>query len=237
MNMSSKSAHAFFYEIKSMKWPEDVACIIAPPIIYLKELKQIGENKIDLCGQNAHPQDSGAFTGEIGAVMLNEIGANYCLVGHSERRNLFNERNEFLKAKVDGLIKNDIIPIYCCGETRGERENGDYFKVVEKQLIEGVFHLDEIQFGKMILAYEPVWAIGTGLTATASEAQEMHAHIRKTIENSFGAEIARTIPIVYGGSCNPKNAKELFACEDVDGGLIGGASLETESFLQIAQAF
>ena len=237
MNMSSESSNAFLNDLKSSDWPEDVNCIIAPPIIYLIELQKINGEQIHLCGQNCHSNDSGAFTGEIGAAMLNDIGAKYCLVGHSERRSYFNERNDFLKNKVDGLLKNSIVPIYCCGETRIERENGTYFNVVKQQLNEGLFHLDNLQFAKVIIAYEPVWAIGTGLTASAKEAQEMHSFIRETIENAYGHETADSISILYGGSCNPNNAKELFACQDVDGGLIGGASLEPKKFLEIAQAF
>ena len=168
--------------------------------------------------------------------MLKALNVSYCIFGHSERRKYFNESNEFLLRKVDSLLKHDIRPIFCCGELLPEREEKQHFTVVKKQVDESLFHLGADAFSKIVVAYEPVWAIGTGVNASKEQAQEMHAFIRQLIADRYDVETAENTTILYGGSCNGKNAKELFAQPDVDGGLIGGASLKTEEFLQIVSS-
>ena len=179
----------------------------------------------------------GAYTGEVSAFMLASLKIPFCLVGHSERRNLFNENAAILYNKLNQLLLNNISPIWCCGEQFEDRTNHNYLNVISKQLNNEVFKLDRSSFAKVIIAYEPVWAIGTGLTATIDQAQEMHASIRQWLTNHFGERAGAGTSILYGGSCNASNASELFACPDVDGGLIGGASLDAASFLKIARSF
>ena len=168
--------------------------------------------------------------------MLKELKVEYCIIGHSERRKYFKESNEFLMAKVDSLLKHGIRPIFCCGEVLPEREAAQHFAVVKKQLEESLFHLTASAFGMVVIAYEPVWAIGTGVTASNEQAQEMHGYIRQLVAEKYGAKTAENTTILYGGSCNGKNAMELFAQPDVDGGLIGGASLKAEEFIQIVSS-
>lgn len=236
MNMSTDDGIDFFQKLIQSSWPDDVEAIVAPPNLYLQMLKEV-KGHAELCGQNCHSEQQGAFTGEVSAKMLTDVGAQYCLVGHSERRKYFEESSLFLKAKVNAVLENGLSPIYCCGETESERRLGAHFETVKNQLTAELFALDSSSFEKVIIAYEPVWAIGTGLTATAGQAQEMHSFVRSVVETNYGREIASKMCVLYGGSCNPSNAKELFQCEDVDGGLIGGASMDPSSFLQIAQSF
>jgi triosephosphate isomerase len=181
--------------------------------------------------------DSGAYTGEISGPMLSEMNVEFCIIGHSERRKYFGESHEFLQRKVDAAIRNGIRPIFCCGELLPERQADKHFDVVKKQLDESLFHLLQDDFQDVVIAYEPVWAIGTGVNATPHQAQEMHAYIRGLIAKKYGKTIADDISILYGGSCNGKNAAELFANPDVDGGLIGGASLKADEFIQIINSF
>jgi len=169
--------------------------------------------------------------------MIKSTGAKYIIIGHSERRNYFNESNAMLAKKINLVLSNNLLPIYCCGERLEERNTNIYFDVVKKQINDGLFHLSSLEISKVIIAYEPVWAIGTGLNATPQQAQEMHKFIRKVVSDKFGEQIANSISILYGGSCNAKNAKELFANPDVDGGLIGGASLIASDFVKIIQSF
>ena len=239
MNMNLHEANALYTELKSSKeeLSSDVQVIIAPPAIYLGLFSQSKEDGIALCAQNIYFESNGAYTGEVSAEMLKDLGVDYCLVGHSERRALFGESNQDLKKKVDALLSVGITPIYCCGETLEERESGDAFDVVGSQISEALFHLDETSLRKVVIAYEPVWAIGTGVTATSDQAQEVHAEIRKQLSSSFSEELAESISILYGGSCKPSNAVELFANKDVDGGLIGGAALKVETFAPIVNAF
>ncbi|MFZ4521887.1 MAG: triose-phosphate isomerase [Bacteroidales bacterium] len=212
--------------------------ILCPPALYLEMTTDVAfESRFKVGAQNVYPEDSGAFTGEISPVMLKELNISYCITGHSERRKYFLESNEFLKRKVDALLKHEISPIFCCGEVLPEREAGRHFEVVKTQLTESLFHLSSDQFLKVVIAYEPVWAIGTGVTASNEQAQEMHAYIRGLIADKYSSTTANETTILYGGSCNGKNARELFAQPDVDGGLIGGASLKAEEFLQIATSF
>ncbi len=212
--------------------------VLCPPALYLEMTTDVAfESNFKVGAQNIYPEDSGAFTGEISPLMLKELNVSYCIVGHSERRKYFNESHEFLKRKVDSLLKNNISPIFCCGEVLPEREANRHFDVVKNQLEESLFHLPEEEFMKIVVAYEPVWAIGTGVTASKEQAQEMHSFIRGLISSKYDTTTADETTILYGGSCNGKNAAELFSQPDVDGGLIGGASLKAEEFLQIATSF
>ena len=169
--------------------------------------------------------------------MLKSAGCDYVVLGHSERREYFNETNEMLKTKVDLALATGLKPIFCCGETLETREAGDHFEFVCNQLTESIFHLDAEAFSGLVIAYEPIWAIGTGVTASSDQAQEMHAAIRKHIAEKYSQEVADEMSILYGGSCKPSNAQELFACPDVDGGLIGGASLKSRDFVDIIKSF
>lgn len=207
--------------------------MIFPPSIYLQDFVRRNSANISIGAQNAYPGESGAFTGEISLTQLNSIGVNFLLVGHSERRAYFGEHHDFLKQKVDKCIEHDIQPVFCCGEPLSIREKGEEQHFVRKQLDESLFHLSSEDFKKCIIAYEPVWAIGTGETATSQQAEDMHFAIRTWIKEIYGEEIADNTTILYGGSCNPSNAKELFECPNVDGGLIGGASLKVDMFNQI----
>lgn len=210
-------------------------CVIAPPSTHLFHFESDVDSHIYLSAQNCSEYEKGAFTGEISAEMVRSTGASFVIVGHSERRMNFKENNEILKQKIDLALKYDLTPIYCCGETEREREENLQRDVVKSQLEEGLYHLESDDFGKVVVAYEPVWAIGTGKTATSDQAQDMHYFIRNTIKDRYDQEIAGNTSILYGGSCNPQNAKELFANEDVDGGLIGGASLQATDFIEIAK--
>ncbi len=213
--------------------------ILFPPYVYLSRLLDVFDNYngVGMGAQNVHQSEQGAHTGEVSALMLRSLGVDYTLVGHSERRQQFGEDDGLLAAKIATALKNGIKPVYCCGEQLPERESGKHFQVVEDQLKRGLFWLDEAQLKYIIIAYEPVWAIGTGHTASPDQAQEMHAFIRKLLKNKYSAEAAENMSILYGGSCNAKNAEELFAQPDVDGGLIGGASLKSEDFFRIIQSF
>ncbi len=213
---------------------DNAEVVICPPALYLEMATDVAEEANFYVGaQNVYPEDSGAFTGEISPMMLKNMKVAYCIIGHSERRKYFSESNEFLMCKVDGLLKNNVRPIFCCGEVLPEREAGRHFAVVKQQVEESLFHLGQDPFAKVVIAYEPVWAIGTGVTASKEQAQEMHAFIRQLIGEKYGAEVAGNTTILYGGSCNGKNARELFSQPDVDGGLIGGASLKPDEFMQI----
>ncbi len=223
-------------ELENFKSNAEV--IICPPSPYLELTSDMAEEGYFSCGaQNVAQWNNGAYTGEVSAQMLDSIGVEYCIVGHSERRKYFNETSEEIAQKIDRLMENDIIPIFCCGEALEQREAGKHFEVVENQIKESLFHLSNEQIENIVIAYEPVWAIGTGKTATRDQAQEMHAHIRSLLEKKYSKAIAEEISILYGGSCNSKNAKELFANKDVDGGLIGGASLKKEDFIAIIKSF
>jgi len=217
--------------------PVKVEVVLCPPFLYLEMATDFAlEASFSVGAQNIYPMDSGAFTGEISPLMLKSLKVKYCIIGHSERRKYFQESHEFLARKVDSLMKHDIIPIFCCGEVLSEREAGSYFDVVRKQLNESLFHLSGESFSKVVIAYEPVWAIGTGVNATSQQAQEMHAFIRDLINEKYGKDIAPGTSILYGGSCNSKNARELFTQPDVDGGLIGGASLKADEFIGVIQS-
>lgn len=217
---------------------EDVELIICPPFLYLEMVTDIAsESAFHVGSQNVSNHDQGAFTGEVSAPMLESMGVEYCIVGHSERRKFFGETDDMLASKVKMALASEIEPIFCCGEVLAEREAGTHFEVVRSQLVHGLFQLTAEQFYNVIVAYEPVWAIGTGVVASPAQAQEMHAFIRGLITEQYGAELADDTAILYGGSCNAANAAELFSQPDVDGGLIGGASLKAGEFVQIARSF
>lgn len=212
--------------------------IIAVPFTHLASINAvINPTKLGLGAENCADHKSGAYTGEVSAAMVASTGATYVILGHSERRQYYGETSEILKEKVNLALANQLTPIFCIGEVLEERENGSYLDVVKKQIEDALFDLSAEDFSKLILAYEPVWAIGTGKTATDEQAQEMHAHIRSVIASKYGKEIADNTSILYGGSCKPSNAPQLFAKPDVDGGLIGGASLDAASFMGIVNAF
>ncbi|MDR3308324.1 MAG: triose-phosphate isomerase [Tannerella sp.] len=193
--------------------------------------------KIGVGAENCADKDKGAYTGEVSAAMIASTGAKYVIIGHSERRAYYHETPETLRAKVLLTLAAGLTPIFCIGEVLAEREAGKHFEVVDAQIASSLFDLSVDDFGKLVLAYEPVWAIGTGVTATSEQAQEIHAHIRSTVAAKYGAKVADDTSILYGGSCNKDNARELFANPDVDGGLIGGASLSVDKFLPIIEAF
>lgn len=217
--------------------PLETDIIICPSFPYLEMAADVSEeSNFSVGAQNVSYEKSGAYTGEVSAAMIKSAGVDFCIVGHSERRIYFHEDDETLAKKVILLLEEDIIPIFCIGEQLVERENGKQFEIVENQLNKGLFHLSKENFERIVIAYEPVWAIGTGKTATPQQAQEMHAFIRNLIEKKYGTEIAYNTYILYGGSCNSKNALDLFTCQDVDGGLIGGASLKVEEFIEIINA-
>lgn len=216
----------------------DVTLVVCPPFVNLQTVNEkIASSTVQLGAQNCYTKDNGAFTGEISTPMLKELGVGNVILGHSERREYFNETNEFLKEKTDKVLAEGLTPIFCCGETLAQREEGIHFEFVTNQLTESLFHLSADEFKKVVIAYEPIWAIGTGVTASSAQAQEMHAVIRKHIAEKYGQDVADEISILYGGSCKPGNAEELFACPDVDGGLIGGASLKADDFVAIAASF
>jgi triosephosphate isomerase len=215
-----------------------VTVVLCTPFIHLTEVKKvITKEALFLGAQNCADQKDGAFTGEVSAAMVKSTGAAYVIIGHSERRSYYGETNKILAFKVKLALENGLTPIFCFGEVLEERETGKHFDVVKRQLNEGLFDLSGEDFGKTVLAYEPVWAIGTGKTATADQAQEMHKVIRDHIASKFGSKTASDTSILYGGSCKASNAAELFSNPDVDGGLIGGASLKAEEFMGIVNAF
>lgn len=212
--------------------------VICVPFTHLYAVDQvIDKSKLGLGAENCADHVSGAYTGEVSAPMVASTGANYVILGHSERRQYYGETSEILKEKVNLALASNLTPIFCIGEVLEQREDGSYLNVVKTQIEEALFSLSADDFSKLVLAYEPVWAIGTGKTATDDQAQEMHAFIRKVIEDKYGKHIAENTSILYGGSCKPSNAKALFAKPDVDGGLIGGASLDAASFMGIVNAF
>jgi triosephosphate isomerase len=212
--------------------------VLGSPFIHLANVAQVVDNKkIGIAAQNCADKESGAYTGEVSAAMIKSTGAGYVILGHSERRAYYGETPEILKTKTELALKNGLKPIFCIGEVLGEREKGIHFDVVKSQIEASLFGFSAEEFSTIILAYEPVWAIGTGKTATPEQAQEMHAFIRKTIADKYGKELAENISILYGGSANPGNAKELFSNPDVDGGLIGGASLKSADFKAVIDGF
>ncbi|MBS1933349.1 MAG: triose-phosphate isomerase [Bacteroidetes bacterium] len=217
---------------------DDQQAIFAVPFPYLLMAKNelTGYKNYFASAQNCYNKKAGAFTGEVSAEMIQSLGINYCVIGHSERREYFNESNQVLAEKVNLCLDNKITPIFCCGEPLHVREAGTQNSFVEVQLRESLFHLSAEQLQQIVIAYEPIWAIGTGKTATTEQAQEMHAYLRTILADQYGKDIADTISILYGGSVKANNANELFGSPDVDGGLVGGASLIAADFIQIIKS-
>lgn len=215
-----------------------VGIILIPPYILLQKARMLigGMENFSVGAQNIHDKENGAYTGEISAKMLASFGAQYVIIGHSERRQYFGETNKFLASKITTALTNNLIPIYCVGETLQERENGNEFLIINKQLEEGIFHLKKEEILNCVIAYEPVWAIGTGKNATPEQAEEIHFHIREKITEQCDSATAEKIPVLYGGSVKANNARELFSQKNVDGGLVGGASLDAEEFVKIIQS-
>jgi triosephosphate isomerase len=225
-------------EVETLAKSQLPGIILVPPFPFLYPVSQtLGSNmQIAIGAQNCSSEQHGAYTGEVSADMIRSTGARFVLVGHSERRALFEESDELLNRKMLSALKSELTPIFCVGEKLEERKAGRHFSIVDKQLQVGLFALSEEHFKKVIIAYEPVWAIGTGVTASSAQAQEMHAHIRGLVQATYGKQNSDHTSIIYGGSCNPSNAADLFACQDVDGGLIGGASLKAADFVSIIKA-
>jgi len=240
MNTDYSEGISLFSEIVNIVRDEkkgDQIAIICAPYIHLNSLTKLGGDTVKIGAQNCHQNESGAYTGEISAKMIKSVGCEYVIVGHSERRQYFAESDALLAEKTKIALANNLVPIFCIGETLDERNNGNFFEILKGQLENALFDLEEADFSKVVLAYEPVWAIGTGLTATAAQAQEVHEFIRAEVSEKYGDAVAESTSILYGGSCNPKNAAELFAQKDIDGGLIGGASLKSRDFADIVKTF
>jgi triosephosphate isomerase len=240
MNKTLQEGVALAQELKDVLAGNQPNCkvVIGTPFIHLASIAQVVKGSvIEVSAENSADKESGAYTGEISAAMVKSTGAEYVILGHSERRAYYGETYEILKEKVLLALKNDLTPIFCIGEVKEEREANQQNEVVKAQLEGSVFNLSADEFSKIVIAYEPVWAIGTGLTASPQQAQEIHAYIRSLIAAKYGETVAQNTSILYGGSCNPANAKELFSNPDVDGGLIGGASLKAPDFKAIIDAF
>lgn len=240
MNLSMQEAQSLTAELIGMIQDEkqnDCQVILFPPFVYINTInRQIQNNHLLVGAQNCADKLSGAYTGEISVAMLKSIGTTAVLIGHSERRTYYHESNNTCAEKIKLALREQLTPFYCIGETLTERNANQQMQIIEQQLNEGIFHLSASDFSKCVIAYEPVWAIGTGVTASPEQAQEMHAFIRNKIAEKYSTAVAQKISILYGGSCNETNAKELFSLSDVDGGLIGGASLKSRSFMNIIQA-
>lgn len=220
----------------SLSTDQQVLFAVPFPYLIMANSKLAGETGYAVAAQNCNEKQSGAYTGEVSAEMLQSVGIGYCVIGHSERREYYLETNKILADKVNSCLQNNITPVFCCGEALSIRERNGQNEFVQQQLEESLFHLPEEKIRQVIIAYEPIWAIGTGKTATTDQAQEMHAHLRSVVAGKYGMAVAEQISILYGGSVKAGNAAELFACPDVDGGLVGGASLVAQDFIQIIKA-
>lgn len=234
MNKNCEETQVLLAELIQKVPQNDTKIIVAPTFVNLSQaVNQLKNTKIEVAAQNMSQFESGAYTGEISADMLTNISVKTVILGHSERRAYFHETDSILAYKVDTALKHDMTIIFCFGEELKDRQNKQEFNVVENQLRDGLFHISNDAWANIILAYEPVWAIGTGETATPEQAQEMHEFIRETVRTRFGSDIAEDVSILYGGSVKPDNAKEIFGKPDVDGGLIGGAALKADDFVAI----
>jgi triosephosphate isomerase len=240
MNCSYQQAEKLLDEVLqsevNLSYGSEVIFAVPYPYLIMANSEVADEPNYSVAAQNCHQKKSGAYTGEVSAEMLRSININYCIIGHSERREYFLETNQMLAEKINICLEYGISPIFCCGEPLSVREGGTQNTHVEAQLIESLFHLSEEQLKKVIVAYEPIWAIGTGKTATTQQAQEMHAFLRSVLAKQYSKETAEEISILYGGSVKANNAGELFSCPDVDGGLVGGASLSAKEFIEIMRA-
>ena len=239
MNMDLAQTQQLISSLKLQLVKEtDVEILIAPPFTNLyPAFEALRETPIKIAAQNMHQSDNGAFTGEISAKMLKSVGVKTVILGHSERRAMFHESNESLSEKVNTAIANEMTSIFCFGEELEDRKSDNHFNVVKKQIQDGLCHINEKDWSSIVLAYEPVWAIGTGETASPEQAQDMHKFVRNLIAEEYSDEVAQNVSILYGGSVKPNNAKEIFSQPDVDGGLIGGAALDAVSFMQIVHSF
>ncbi|MEZ4950038.1 MAG: triose-phosphate isomerase [Saprospiraceae bacterium] len=240
MNMNFQSGRLLIMQVRDSLGPTECQVILCPPSILLKTASNLIKDVFNMAigAQDCHQEANGAYTGELSADMLQSVGAEYVILGHSERREYFGESDELLAKKMQAVLSGNLQAIFCCGEKLDARESGKHFEIVEEQLKKGLFEAVKMEnIHRVIIAYEPVWAIGTGKTASPEQAQEMHAFIRKLLLEQYGEEKASLTPILYGGSCKPSNAKEIFSQEDVDGGLIGGASLVADDFVAIINSF
>ncbi|NMH86585.1 triose-phosphate isomerase [Flavivirga algicola] len=238
MNNDLTQTESLIDALKSKTQTSNAEVMVAPTFTNLYHASEaLKTTSIEVVAQNMHFEENGAYTGEISASMLKSIGIQTVILGHSERREYFNETDELLAKKVDAALANSMRVIFCFGEELADRKSGNQEAVVESQIKNALFHLDASAFKNIVLAYEPVWAIGTGETASPEQAQDMHAFIRKTLSNKYGNEVAEEVSILYGGSVKPGNAQEIFSKPDVDGGLIGGASLKADDFFAIVNAF
>lgn len=240
MNLNREEGIKLVEEVISLVSSDNnVEVVFSPSFLYLHKVNKMcaNDNLLQTASQNISHNESGAFTGEVSAQMVNSLNVKYTILGHSERREYFNETNIELKQKVDLSLKNNLKIIFCCGESLNQRESGVHFDWIKQQLTESVFHLTEKEFEKVVIAYEPIWAIGTGITASSDQAEEIHQFVRNVITEKYNENIAENTSILYGGSCNPTNAKELFSKKNIDGGLIGGASLNAENFTRIIKSF
>jgi triosephosphate isomerase (TIM) len=240
MNLTYQQAEKLLSEVLNagIKLTSDQRVLFGVPFPYLimANSEVAEEQSYAIAAQNCSDKKSGAYTGEVSTEMLQSIGIRYCIIGHSERREYFGETNQMLADKLNLCLQYNITPVFCCGEALSIRDAGNQNAFVQTQLEESLFHLTPEQFQTLIIAYEPIWAIGTGRTASTEQAQEMHQHLRSVIRNKYGAQVADAVPILYGGSVKASNAVELFSCPDVDGGLVGGASLQAAEFQQIIKA-
>lgn len=238
MNNDLAQTEALLSDLKSKTKTTDAEVMVAPAFTNLYQANEaLKSSSIEVIAQNMHFAENGAYTGEISASMLKSVGIKTVILGHSERREYFNETDESLAKKVDAALANNLRVIFCFGEVLADRKSDNQEAVVESQISNALFHLNADAFKNIVLAYEPVWAIGTGETASPEQAQDMHAFIRKTLADKYGNDVANDMSILYGGSCKPGNAKEIFSKPDVDGGLIGGAALNAEDFFAIVNAF
>ena len=238
MNKDLAETQILISDLIKQNKTSDAEVMVAPTAVsLLTASKALKDHDIEVIAQNVHFAKNGAYTGELSASMLKSVGINTVILGHSERRAYFNETDEDLAKKIDTALKHDMRIIFCFGEELSDRKAGNEETIVESQIKNALFHLDADAFSQIVLAYEPVWAIGTGETASPEQAQDMHAFIRKTLANKYGNTVANDVSILYGGSVKPKNAEEIFGKPDVDGGLIGGASLNAEDFFAIVNAF
>lgn len=236
MNLSLDEGKTLINVIEADVNPSTEVYVFTPSIYLHPLLESTKGTSIIVGAQNGYPEKNGAFTGEVSMYQLKELGVNSVLIGHSERRSIFNETSEFIKRKVDTAIAADLKVFFCCGETLEQRTEGAHFDIIKKQLKQSLLHLKTDDFRKIVLAYEPVWAIGTGKTASTDDAEAMHKHIRSIISQEYGSELANEVRILYGGSCKPSNATDLFSEKNIDGGLIGGASLKASVFNEIIKA-
>lgn len=238
MNNDLAQTESLLSDLKSQAQTSNAEVMVAPTFTNLhKSFEALSGTNIEVVAQNMHFAENGAYTGEISAAMLKSVGIETVILGHSERREYFNETDELLAKKVDAALANNMRIIFCFGEELADRKSNNHENVVESQIKNGLFHLEASAFKNIVLAYEPVWAIGTGETASPEQAQDMHAFIRKTLADKYGNDLADSVSILYGGSVKPANAQEIFSKPDVDGGLIGGAALNAEDFFAIINAF